>query len=219
MTERPAFGPSPTDSLMADSWPVSRDGEAIESPRRESPYLDLIIGLINCYHVITILVLYVSSFCVVFRKPHAREKTVNFYSINRHRNMYAKIVRIFLTKKLNFSHLKYVWEIVDLYLNLFMCLSTSEIAARKNVTYSQTFSGSEKVWEKVNYSHLGKAELFSLKKCSPPRREMGSIGHQHSVLTWPASTFITGTPRSSDGQGGMQAPSRHQEDSTFSQRK
>ena len=68
--------------------------------------------------------------------------------------MYTEIVRIFLTKRAQLFLPKICLRIVDLFLNLFICLFMSEIAAQKNVTYSQTFFGPEKVQEKVNYSHL-----------------------------------------------------------------
>ena len=70
------------------------------------------------------------------------------------RNMYAEIVRIFLTKRAQLFPPEICLRIVDLFLNLFVCFFASEIAARKNVTYSQTFFGPEKVREKVNYSYL-----------------------------------------------------------------
>ena len=75
--------------------------------------------------------------------------------------MYAEIVRIFLTKKAKLFPPEICLRIAELFLNLFMCFFVPEIAARKNVTYSQAFFSPEK----INYSHLGKAELFSLKKC------------------------------------------------------
>ena len=68
--------------------------------------------------------------------------------------MYTKIVRIFLTKRAQLFPPEICLRIVDLFLNLFVCFFALEIAAWKNVTYSQTFFGPEKVQKKVNYFHL-----------------------------------------------------------------
>ena len=68
----------------------------------------------------------------------AREKFVKFYGINRCRNRYMKIVRIFLTKKAQLFSPKICLRIVDLFLNLFKTMIAHLFLPRKSAEKVRT---------------------------------------------------------------------------------